>query len=35
LQEGENQITVTNLNPSGNIDSPPYVLLSDARLMGE
>jgi hypothetical protein len=35
LQAGTNQITVSNLNPSGNTDSPPYVLLSDATLTTE
>lgn len=35
LQEGDNQITVTNLSPSATIDSPPYVLLSDTNLTTE
>ncbi|MCC6790919.1 MAG: serine/threonine protein kinase [Thermomicrobiales bacterium] len=35
LQEGENRITVANLDPSSTIDSPPYVLLSDAALTAE
>jgi hypothetical protein len=35
LDAGGNQITVANLDPSATIDSPPYVLLSDATLTGE
>jgi hypothetical protein len=32
LERGRNQITVTNLSPSGNVNAPPYVLLGDATL---
>jgi serine/threonine protein kinase len=35
LQEGENEISVTNHSPSATIDSPPYVLLSDTTLTTE
>ena len=32
LKAGRNRITVANLSPTGNIGSPPYVLLGDATL---
>ena len=32
LQAGRNRITVANLSPTGNVGSPPYVLLGDASL---
>jgi hypothetical protein len=32
LQAGRNRITVTNLSPTDNVGSPPYVLLGDASL---
>jgi len=34
LQAGDNRITVSNLNPSGAVGSPPYVLLNDVSLSG-
>jgi serine/threonine-protein kinase len=35
LHGGENQITVSNLSPSGAVGSPPYVLLNDVSLSSE
>jgi hypothetical protein len=32
LQVGRNRITITNLSPTDNVGSPPYVLLGDALL---
>jgi hypothetical protein len=32
LEAGRNRITVANLSPTGNVGSPPYVLLGDASL---
>jgi flagellin-like hook-associated protein FlgL len=32
LKAGRNRITVANLSPTGNVGSPPYVLLDDASL---
>jgi hypothetical protein len=32
LRAGRNRITVANLSPTGNIGSPPYLLLGDATL---
>jgi len=32
LQSGRNRITIANLSPTGNVGSPPYVLLGDASL---
>jgi hypothetical protein len=32
LERGRNEITITNLSPSGNFNAPPYVLLADATL---
>jgi hypothetical protein len=32
LEVGRNRITVANLSPTGNVGSPPYVLLGDASL---
>ena len=32
LQAGRNRITIANLSPTGNVGSPPYVLLGDASL---
>ena len=33
LQAGKNRITITNLSPTDNVGSPPYVLLGDASLL--
>jgi hypothetical protein len=32
LRQGRNEIAITNLSPSGNLNAPPYVLLADATL---
>ena len=32
LQAGKNRITITNLSPTDNVGSPPYVLFGDASL---
>jgi hypothetical protein len=32
LRAGRNRIVVANLSPTGNVGSPPYVLLGDASL---
>ena len=33
LQAGRNRITITNLSPTDNVGSPPYVLLGEATLL--
>lgn len=35
LRQGTNQITVVNDEPTGKFSEPPYVMLADARLVGD